>query len=164
MSALSSAATILSELESVAVSHDIDIVDVEVTGATKAPVVRVRIDWLSEHEQGISLDDIAAETKWISDALDEIDPFAGAYTLEVSSPGMERPLRRERDFERFASEQVVLSTNATEGRKKFTGTLLGMREGKVALSTDDGEHLFDISEIKRCTIKPDYSALTKKSN
>lgn len=164
MAVADKAAEILSELEKVAESHGIDIVDVECVGATKAPTVRVRIDWLDESHEGISLDEVTQETKWISEALDELDPLSGSYTLEVSSPGLDRPLRRERDFERFAGEQVSLTTTATEGRKKFTGKLEGLREGNVVLSCDDGEHEFVLSDIKRCTIKPDFAALSKKQS
>ena len=66
-----------------ALGHDIDIVDVEVVGSAKAPVVRVRIDHADEDGKTISLDEVAAETGWISDALDEIDVFRGLYVGSV---------------------------------------------------------------------------------
>ena len=88
MSVEGSVEHIISVLEERALGHDIDIVDVEVVGSTKAPVVRVRIDHADENGKTISLDEVAAETGWISDALDEIDVFPGSFTLEVSSPGM----------------------------------------------------------------------------
>lgn len=161
MAAADKAQNILDKLENCAEKHGVDIVDVECAGATKAPVVRVRIDWADESRDSISLDEVASETKWISEALDEFDPFSGAYTLEVSSPGLDRPLRREKDFERFAGSDVVLTTNAVEGRKKFTGKLEGLRDGKVALTADDGEHTFALSDIKRCCIKPNFAELLK---
>ncbi len=151
-------AQILEALEIAGSSHEVDIVDVEVVGATKAPTVRVRIDWLDEEKDPISLDEVAAQTKWVSDVIDLIDPFPGSYTLEVSSPGLDRPLRRERDFERFAGEQVALTTNAVEGRKRFSGELLGMRDGAVAILTDEGEQTFALAEIRRCTIKPTFGS------
>ena len=156
---------ILVALEAAADTHGVDIVDVEVVGATKAPTVRVRIDWVEEQRGPISLDDVAAQTGWISDVTDELDPFPGSFTLEVSSPGLDRPLRRERDFERFAGEQVQLSTTATEGRKRFSGTLEGLREGAVVLATDEGELTVPLAEVRRCTIKPtfDFSDSPKKS-
>ena len=79
---------IIEALEAAATNHDIDIVDVEVVGSVKAPVVRVRIDHADENAQTISLDEVAAETGWISLAIDELDPFPNSFTLEVSSPGM----------------------------------------------------------------------------
>lgn len=158
------AAGILAALETAAGAHGVVVVDVEVVGATKAPTVRVRIDWADEARGTISLDDVAAQTGWVSEAIDELDPFPGSFTLEVSSPGLDRPLRRARDFERFAGQQVSLTTTATEGRRRFTGTLEGMREGSVALSTDEGEVLVPLDQVRRCTIKPDFSAATKKSS
>ena len=158
------AAEILAALEADAPAHGVDIVDVEVVGATKAPCVRVRIDWADEAKGGISLDDVAAQTGWVSAALDELDPFPGSFTLEVSSPGLDRPLRRARDFERFAGEKVALATTATEGRKRYSGQLVGMRDGSVVLATDEGEVLIPLEQVRRCTVKPDFSAATKKSS
>ena len=106
------AAAILEALEVAGAAHGVDVVDVEVVGATKAPTVRVRLDWSDEGKGTISLDDVAAQTEWVSDVIDVVDPFPGSFTLEVSSPGLDRPLRRERDFVRFAGEQVALTTTA----------------------------------------------------
>lgn len=153
--------SLLDALESEAGGHGIDIVDVEVQGAGRSQVVRVRIDHADEVRDTITLEEIADETAWISALLDDMDPIADSYTLEVSSPGLERPLRRARDFERFAGERVTLMTNASEGRRKYTGELLGMREGCVAVLADDGEHRFALEELRSCKIKPDYDALAK---
>lgn len=158
------AGQILAALEDAAQAHGVDVVDVEVVGATKAPTVRVRIDWADEGRGGISLDDVAAQSGWVSDAIDALDPFPGSFTLEVSSPGLDRPLRRERDFERFAGELVSLTTTATEGRRRFTGTLEGLREGSVALATDEGEVLVPLAEVSRCRIKPTFSDSPKKTS
>ena len=98
-----------------AAERGIDVVDVEVVGATKAPCVRVRIDHADESAPTITLDEVTEETEWISAALDELDPIPSSFTLEVSSPGMARPLRRERDFARFAGETVQLSLVPGEG-------------------------------------------------
>lgn len=82
---------IIAALEAKAQEHGIDIVDVEVVGATKNPCVRVRIDHADEQAPAITLDEVTVETGWISDAIDELDPFPAAFTLEVSSPGLDRP-------------------------------------------------------------------------
>lgn len=128
---------IIAALEAKGAEHGIDIVDVEVVGATKNPCVRVRIDHADEQAPTITLDEVTAETGWISDAIDELDPFPAAFTLEVSSPGLDRPLRRERDFVRFAGSDVSLSTTATEGRRKFSGRLEGVEDGRVVLTCDE---------------------------
>ena len=132
------AAAILEALEVAGAAHGVDVVDVEVVGATKAPTLRVRLDWSDEGKGTISLDDVAAQTEWVSDVIDVVDPFPGSFTLEVSSPGLDRPLRRERDFERFAGEQV-------------------------ALDTDEGEVSIALDEVRRCNIKPTFAKGEKKT-
>ena len=149
---------LLGFLEAQAPGHGVDIVDVEVVGTSKAPVVRVRIDNADESAGTISLDEVAVQNEWISAALDELDPFPGAYTLEVSSPGMDRPLRRVHDFERFAGQQVSLTTTATEGRRRYSGTLGGVADGDVVIADDEGEHRIPFEQVKTAKIKPDYEA------
>ena len=146
---------IIDALEAVAGEHGIDVVDVEVVGATKAPCVRVRID--RADGEAISLDEVTAQSKWVSDTVEELDPISGSYTLEVSSPGMARPLRRPQDFIRFAGSDVELTTMATEGRRKFKGSIASADDAGVTLALD-GDETVTIShdEIKKCTLKPVY--------
>ena len=153
--------TIIDALEPRAKERGIDIVDVEVVGATKAPCVRVRIDHADEEAPTISLDEVTAETEWISEALDVLDPIPSSFPLEVSSPGMARPLRKPRDFARFAGETVSVSLTPGEGRRRYTGVLLGI-EGEagaetVALEVDGERVELAFADIKKCTIKPDFS-------
>ena len=149
---------IIDALEPIAAGRGIDVVDVEVVGASKAPCVRVRIDHADEGAPTISLDEVTAETAWISDALDELDPIPSSFTLEVSSPGMARPLRKPRDFARFAGQTVQVSLVPGEGRRRYTGTLLGI-EGDVVSLECDGERVeLPLDDIRKCTIKPDFSA------
>lgn len=149
---------IIDALEPTADERGIDVVDVEVVGATKAPCVRVRIDHADESAPTITLDEVTEETEWISAALDELDPIPSSFTLEVSSPGMARPLRKERDFVRFAGETVQLSLVPGEGRRRYTGTLLGIEDGVVALEVDGERVELPFDDIRKCTIKPDFPA------
>ena len=145
---------IIAALEEEAASHGIDVVDVEIVGATKSPAVRVRIDHADESLDTISLDEVAAQNEWIDAVIERVDPFPNSYTLEVSSPGLARPLRKERDFVRFAGEDVALATNATEGRKRYSGVLQGVRDGLVVVSCDGEDFAFELGQIRSCTIKP----------
>lgn len=146
---------IIDALEAVAPEHGIDIVDVEIVGATKAPCVRVRIDRLDG--EGISLDEVTAQNAWVSDAVEKLDPISGSYTLEVSSPGMARPLRRPSDFERYIGSAVELVTTATEGRRKFKGTIAANDEQAVTLELEDGEQVsIPHGDVKKCALKPVY--------
>ena len=155
---------LLGLLESMAAERGIDVVDVEVVGSQRQPTVRVRIDHADEDADPITLDEVSAETAWISDALDEADPIEGSFTLEVSSPGLSRPLRRAHDFERFAGERISLSTTATEGRRRYTGILDGIEDGVVSITCDEGSFSFALNEIKSCNTKPDFDASVLKSS
>ena len=88
----------------------VEIVTVEVAGAKKAPTIRVYIDT----PDGVSFDELSSAQAWINDLMDELDPFPGAYTLEVSSPGIDRPLRTAEHFARFVGDTAVLHLPLTE--------------------------------------------------
>ena len=149
---------IIEALEPMAAERGIDVVDVEVVGATKAPCVRVRIDHADESAPIITLDEVTEETEWISSALDELDPIPSSFMLEVSSPGTARPLRKRRDFERFAGETVQLSLVPGEGRRRYTGKLLGIEGDAVALEVDGERVELPYDEIRKCTLKPEFPA------
>lgn len=144
---------IIDALEALAPEHGVAVVDVELTGATKAPTVRVRLE--GADGSSLSLDEITAQTAWVSDVVEQLDPVPTSYTLEVSSPGMARPLRRPQDFMRFVGEAVELTTTATEGRRRFKGTITEATEEAATLELDDGSSAsFAYDEIKKCSIKP----------
>lgn len=141
---------LLEALEPTAAEKGIEIVTVEVVGARKAPTIRVYIDT----PDGVSFDELASAQEWINAIMDDIDPFPGAYTLEVSSPGIDRPLRTPEHFDRFAGEDVqVVLRGPVNGRAKWTGELLGMRDGEVALSVDGESVTFPLEAIKRANVK-----------
>ncbi len=144
---------IIDALEEQAVLHGIDVVDVEVVGATKAPCIRVRLDKLEGDP--INLDEVTAQTAWVSDTVEALDPIATAYTLEVSSPGMKRPLRRPSDFARFQGEEVELTTTAMEGRRSYKGVIAQADETAVTIQPE-GEDAVTISydDVRKCTLKP----------
>ena len=99
---------LLDALEPTAAASGVEIVTLEIMGSKKAPTIRVFIDT----EEGVSFDELASAQVWINRIMDEIDPFPGAYMLEVSSPGIDRPLRTKEHFARFAGEQVVVKTSS----------------------------------------------------
>lgn len=152
---------IIDALEAVAPEHEVDVVDVEVVGATKAPCVRVRLEKLSG--EPITLDEVTGESSWVSDAIEGLDPVSGSYTLEVSSPGMARPLRRPSDFARFEGSEVELSTTATEGRRRYKGSIAGATDDAVTLALEGGESVtIPFTEVKKCALKPVYDFKPKK--
>lgn len=98
---------------------------------------------------GINLDDCQNVSEELSDRLDEIDPIKQSYFLEVSSPGLERPLKNERDFEKFKGEVVEVKLfQPVNGKKIFEGQLVGLIENKVVIKPDDTDILeFDREKV-----------------
>ena len=123
-------------LEPQAEEHGLELVAIEQSGGRGTPVLRVLLDC----EGGITLDEIASANEWVSAVVDTQDPFSRPYTLEISSPGIDRPLTKREDFSRFVGETVTLKVQAAEKRKSWTGTLEGMDGEDVALRVD-GEHI-----------------------
>ena len=88
----------------------------------------------------MDVEDCATLSRALSAVLDVEDPIPSAYTLEVSSPGIDRPLTREKDYVRWAGHVArVETTQPIEGRRRFKGTLLGLENGTVRIRLDDGK-------------------------
>ncbi len=88
---------------------------------------------------GIEVDDCAKISQAVSAVLDVEDPLEGEYALEVSSPGIDRPLTRLKDFENFEGYEVKLQTSELiDGRKRFSGTLRGVEDGEVLIEIAEG--------------------------
>ena len=142
--------SLLSALEPRAASEGVEIVTLEIVGSKKAPTIRVYIDAAG----GISFDELARTQAWVGDVMDELDPFPGAYMLEVSSPGIDRPLRTPEHFARVAGETAVVKTAAPlDGRSAFTGTIAGVADGVVELDVDGTAFRIPVSDIKRAHLK-----------
>ncbi len=131
----------------VAANLGYELVDVEYRKEGPDWVLRCTID--KEDGSGIGLEDCQRFSEALDLVLDETDPIPGKYLLEVSSPGIERPLKKENDFIRFAGKLIELKLiKAINNRKTYRGELLGMvgdLERKVALKIDDA----NILEIPR---------------
>ena len=151
---------IIAALEEESGEKGLDIVSVEIGGAIKAPLLRVRLDNLEG--ETITLDQVEAAAPWVNDVVDALDPFPGQFMLEVSSPGIDRPLRRLSDFERFAGEEVVVRTNAFEGRKKWTGTIVRVEDEDIILDVDGTEERIPFSLLKDAQIKGKYDFKSRK--
>lgn len=125
----------------VAGSLGLELVDVEFKREGRQMFLRLFID----RQGGVSLDDCAGFSREVSATLDVEDLIPGNYTLEVSSPGLNRPIKTVDDYERFTGRLVKIRTFAPvadeEGnlRKTFLGELLGLREGHVCLKLQEGQ-------------------------
>ena len=116
--------------ERVAGSRGFELVDVEAKRDRDGFLVRLYVD----KEGGVSLDDLQTVSEEVSAILDAEDPIESPYTLEVSSPGLDRPLKREDDYRRFAGRLARLSSyEPVDGRRHWTGRLMGLEDGVVAV-------------------------------
>ena len=124
-----------------------DLVRVRLTGGG-APTLQIMAERKDRGE--MSVDDCAEISRLVSALLDVEDPIAGSYTLEVSSPGLDRPLVRAEDYERFAGSEVRVETRrAIEGRRRFRGRLVGRRGSQVVVAVDGVEHAIPFGDVLR---------------
>lgn len=123
-----------------------ELVDVEQAAAGRHRVIRVFLD----KPGGISVGDCARFSRRLSDCLDMNQTVPGSYHLEVSSPGLERPIRTLEHVRRFAGQRVSLAAHeARDGRRNFEGILLGPDGDRVGLRMDEGdEQWFGWSEVR----------------
>ncbi|HWI27010.1 MAG TPA: ribosome maturation factor RimP [Stellaceae bacterium] len=126
------------------------VVRVAVTGGRRATlqIMAERSD-----DKAMTVDDCADISRTVSALLDVADPIAGAYTLEVSSPGIDRPLVRREDFARFAGFEARVELNeAHDGRRRFRGKLLGVEGDTVRLLVDDAPVALPLAAVTRAKL------------
>ncbi len=136
-------------LEPLVIYHEMELVCVEYVMGPRGPVLRLVID----KDQGVTLDDCTQISRVASDVLDVHDPVPGSYNLEVSSPGINRPLVREEDYERFSGKKVFVKTaKAIQGRKRFKGVLRGVRDGEVIVDASNEEFALPLDLIAKARL------------
>jgi ribosome maturation factor RimP len=133
------AADIAAVVEPVLEDMGFRLVRVKVQGGGTADRI---VQLMTERPDGsITVDDCEAISKGISPVLDVADPISGAYRLEISSPGIDRPLVRPSDFEDWSGHEARIElTEPVGGRKRFKGVLEGFEDGEVRIQADTGEH------------------------
>ena len=130
-------------------SEGIELVFVEFHSETTGRVLRLFVD----KPGGITLDDCAAVSRQLTDILDVSLEDVGPYSLEVSSPGPERPIGKVDDFNRFKGKKIKVQTSRPiDGRKNFTGILAGFLDGQVNLTIDKQTVTIPHTSIKRARL------------
>ncbi len=115
-------------------------------------VLRLLID----RDGGVTLEDCERVSHLVSPILDVADPIEVSYVLEVSSPGVNRPLIKKEDFERFAGERVKITTHyAHQGRRRFKGELVGIDADDVVVRVDDTEYRIPRTDIDKSHLAPE---------
>lgn len=136
--------TVLALAQPVVEAEGCEIWDVEYVKEAGAWYLRVYIDKAG----GVSIDDCEAVSRALDPVLDEADPIPTSYIFEVSSAGVERELRRPRDFEKFLGSQVeVRHYQPVEGAKAHTGTLRGYADGAVTIEINGAEKTYQKAQV-----------------
>ena len=145
---------IWSLLEPVVEGLGYEVVDIEYRPHPTNGLLRIYIDG----PKGIQLEDCQAVSHQVSSVLDVEDPIPGQFNLEVSSPGMDRPLRKVADFERFTGEavKIKLTVPTLEGQRNFSGTLKGIKDEEVILEMDGETHYLPLDTIDKARIDPQF--------
>ena len=134
-----------------------EIVDIEFRheGSRGGRVLRLYLD----REGSPSVDDLSHVSRQLSELLDTHDVVPGAYTLEVSSPGINRPLRRPEHFARFVGKRIRVRTrDRIDGRRSFLGTLQEVLENQITLKQDGAQYQIPFSVIEKSNYEHDWSA------
>ncbi len=119
---------------------------------SKPAILRLYID----HEDGIGLDDCAAVSRQVSGILEVEESISENYNLEVSSPGVDRPLFLADQFQRFSGQAVKLRMHLPiDGRRNFRGRLVGMRDADVAVLVDGVEERLPLADIDTAQLVPE---------
>jgi ribosome maturation factor RimP len=142
-------------------THGLEIFDVQFRREASGMVLRIQIDRpgpSASAEDSVSIDDCARVSRDLSALLDVEDPVPVAYTLEVSSPGLDRPLRRPDDYQRFTGRRAKLvMREAVDGQTFFKGTLSGIADHDVLIDGDDGRrHRVPLAVITRANLEVEF--------
>jgi ribosome maturation factor RimP len=139
-------------------SEGMELVEIEYRREPRGWVLRLYID----KEEGITVDDCSRISREIERSLDVGDFILTPYTLEVSSPGLTRPLRNEKDFLKYRHRLIKVKTlEPVENRKKFKGKLLGISEHRIEIEVEDGVFEIPLSNVAKANLEIDQRVLRK---
>jgi len=135
----------------------LELVGIEFVPGRGGSLLRVYVD---APERPVTLDDCERASREISALLDVNDPVAGRYTLEVSSPGLDRPLFTPEQFARFVGEAVKINVNLPiDGRRRFHGTISTIEGDRITIVQEGGPVTIVHTNIAKARLAPDYAAL-----
>jgi len=137
-----------------AAQEGLELIDAEIGGGGGRQILRLFIDKAG----GVSLDDCTAVSRAVSTALDVEDPIEGAYDLEVSSPGLDRPLKTPEHFQKFLGSKVRVKTFGPlpdcENRRTFLGILQGYENGTIAIDVDGKTFRVPHALVSKANVEP----------
>lgn len=147
---------LLSLLEPSIEALDFELVDIEYVQG-RGSVLRIFIDHRSENSsRNITVDDCASVSHAVSQLLEVEDPIKGHYTLEVSSPGFDRILRKREHYERFVGERVFVELKLPlDGRRRFVGVLTSIADDSIVVNVDGKPHSLPLERIQKARLRPE---------
>jgi ribosome maturation factor RimP len=141
---------------------DYELVDIEYAREGRGGVLRVFIDRRAVEESGgsppasVTVDDCARVSHVVSELLESEDPIKGHYTLEVSSPGFDRILRKRAHFERFVGERIFAELKLPiNGRRRFAGVLKSIAGDSIVVDVDGQAHELPLERIQKARLRPE---------
>jgi ribosome maturation factor RimP len=141
-----------------------ELVDIEFAREGRGGILRIFIDrrdvdeqqGIGEQQGSITVDDCARVSHAVSELLEIEDPIKGHYTLEVSSPGFDRILRKREHFERFIGERIFAELKlAVNGRRRFVGMLKSIVDESIVVEVDGQEHSLPLERIQKARLRPE---------
>lgn len=146
------ATTLRDRLQSIATAMGYEFVGCELKSQGRASVLRVYID----SESGITVDDCSKVSRQVSAMLDVEDPIQGEYSLEISSPGLNRPLFELAHYQKQIDKRIKVHLRVPlEGRRGFVGTLLRVENSNIHLLVDAEEKVLPFSDIEKANVIAD---------
>jgi ribosome maturation factor RimP len=141
--------TVRDLLEPTVVRAGYDLVAVEWLGSRRGPTLRLSIDG----PNGVTAEACGLITQKVSPLLDEADPVAGRYFLEVSSPGIDRPVQRQSDFLRFVGYRVKIRLIDGPPRRRYSGTICAVEGDDLVVTVDGADHRIPFDTIERANLE-----------
>ena len=140
-------------LSPVAEAFDCELWGLDYRAQGKKSLLRLYID----KQGGVAVEDCERISRQAASVLDVEDPIAGEYTLEVSSPGMDRPFFRLEQYANYVGETIAIKLRmAFDGRRKFTGVLAGIENDEIVLQVDNEEYLLPFELIDKANLVPRF--------
>jgi len=134
-------------------SEGMDLVEIEYRRESKGWILRLYID----KEGGVTLDDCARISQEVGRSLDVEDFISTPYTLEISSPGLTRPLKTEKDFMRYRDRLIKVRTiDPIENRRQFKGKLLGVSDNRIEIEMEGGILQIPLSNVAKASLEIEW--------
>jgi ribosome maturation factor RimP len=143
----------------IVLNEGMEVVDIEYRRESRGWVLRLTLD----KEGGVALDDCTRVSQELGMSLDVEDVIQAPYTLEVSSPGLTRPLKTEKDFMKYRNHLIKVKTiDPIQNRRQFKGKLLGVSENGIEIEVDGGVFQIPLANLAKANLEIDQDVLRKE--